>query len=79
MVKLIPELKPDWLVLRSAELFAAKQFNLLGDEYQVRERFDAEPILSEQYADLPGLGYLFVDSNFTILERKKSRSPEGQP
>jgi hypothetical protein len=79
MVQLIPELKPDWLVLRSAELLAAKQFNVLGDEYQVRERFDAESILTEQYADLPGLGYLFVDSNFTILERKKSQSPEGQP
>lgn len=70
MVLLIPELKPDWLVLRNHELQAAERANVLRD-YQFRKQFDVEPLLNEQYPNLPGIGYLRFDSCFNILERRR--------
>jgi len=78
MVLLIPDLKPDWLALRTSEVRVARRLNLL-DGYRVRATFDVTDELTDQHPDLPGLGYLMVDSGFTILQRDPKTGPMGGP
>jgi len=78
MVMLIPELKPDWLALRLLEFHTARSRNVL-DGYQVRKTFDATEELSENYPDLPGLGYLFNDAKFVILQRDRDAGGSPDP
>jgi hypothetical protein len=68
MALMIPDLKPDWLVLRDAELQAAQRLNAI-DGYTLRRRFDVGPVIEERCPEMVGVGYLWVDARFNILQR----------
>src|SRR5262245_56316320 len=70
MLLLIPELRPDWLVLRRREFQEAERLGVLGD-YQFRKQFDVAGLLDERHPNLPGIGYLRYDSCFNIFERRR--------
>jgi hypothetical protein len=69
---IIPELWPDWLVLRSLEagrIYTATP-RLLTEAYLAVKVFDAsERVASYQW--LPGRGYLGFDENFIVFKRNK--------
>jgi hypothetical protein len=74
---LIPELQPDWLVLRPPEIDSISWVapNLLKEEYSAVKLFD----VSEQVAAyhwLPGRGYLAGDARFVVFKRNRSRTPD---
>ena len=68
--KVIPEVKPDWLVLRPPEAAFLQSITprLLSEEYSEAKVFDASPRLAS-YAWLPGRGYLQYDEKFTVFRR----------
>jgi hypothetical protein len=68
MLSLIPDLKPDWVVLRPHELATAEGLKVLTD-YRERHRIDVGPIIDQQCPNLPGVGYLRVDSCFIVFQR----------
>jgi hypothetical protein len=69
---LIPELGPDWLVLRSAEAGRIQNATprLLTEEYSAAKVFDASERLAS-YHWLPGRGYLGYDDNFIVFKRNQ--------
>ena len=76
--KLIPELRPDWLVLRAwqADRVRAAAPRLLTEDYSAAKVFDAsERIASCRW--LPGRGYLRFDEKFIVFKRNQSGSTEA--
>jgi hypothetical protein len=71
--QLIPELKPDWLVLRPGEANSIHQKNqhLLTQTYSLVKTFDVSQQL-ESYHWIPGRDYLLGDQTFMIFKRNKS-------
>lgn len=65
--KLVPYLKPDYLVLRPVD-----QINTsLKEQYVQVKRFDVSSLV-DSYPFLPGRGYLQFDQTFTVYKRKIS-------
>ncbi|MBS0661934.1 MAG: hypothetical protein JSR48_01615, partial [Verrucomicrobia bacterium] len=68
--ELIPDLKPDWLVLRPYEVAVVQQHNpaIFGHDYTLAKVFDVRP----QVAAIPfiiGRGYLTNDACFEVYHR----------
>ena len=74
--KLIPELRPDWLVLRAneAEQVRALAPRLLTDAYSPVKVFDVSSRLAS-YRWLPGRAYLRYDEKYLVFKRNKTRLP----
>ena len=72
-VQLIPELEPDWLVLRPGEANSIHKKNqrLLTQTYSLVKTFDVSQQL-ESYRWIPGRDYLLGDQTFMIFKRNKS-------
>jgi hypothetical protein len=68
MMLLIPELKPDWVVLRPHEVVIAMNQKAM-DGYREIHRIDVGPRIDERCPNLPGVGYLRIDSCFVIFRR----------
>ncbi len=75
--QLIPELQPDWLVLRPGEATSIHQKNqrLLTQSYSLVKTFDVSEQL-ESYRWIPGRNYLLGDQTFMIFKRNENR-PES--
>jgi len=70
--RLIPELQPDWLVLRpveAREVYRTKP-SLLTETYIPVKIFDASARIAA-YHWLPGRGYLRCDEKFLVFRRNK--------
>lgn len=67
---LVRHFKPEWLVLRPAEVFkvSSRHYPEFQDEYYVAGVFSQEKALDEMSA-LPGLAYLRYDQTFYVLHR----------
>jgi hypothetical protein len=76
MMPAIPELKPDWLVLRAYEQPAAFAVPYVRANYRPVASFDATPRL-QKYDWFPGRPYADHDAKFTIFKRI-SESPPAQ-
>jgi hypothetical protein len=72
--KLIPELRPDWLVIRSEEAgqIQAVTPRLLTEAYSAVKIFDVSERLAS-YHWLPGRGYLGYDETYIVFKRNQSR------
>ena len=68
MVALIPDLKPDWLVLRPHEIATAERLKAI-DGYREVHRVDVGQVIDGRCANLPGVGYLRVDCCFVVFKR----------
>jgi hypothetical protein len=68
-VTIIPQLMPDWIVLRPPELSRAASLPQLLDRYKIVKVFDARTKLRE-YPYIPGRGYLEFDAVLIVLHRK---------
>lgn len=70
MFTLIPDLKPDWVVLRPWEERTMIQLNpYFREHYEPVKRFDVSQRCA-RHAHLPGSGYLMYDSVFTVFKQK---------
>jgi hypothetical protein len=74
-VQLIPELAPDWLVLRPGKANSIHQKNqrLLTQTYSLIKTFDVSQQL-EAYRWIPGRDYLLGDQTFMIFKRSKNHN-----
>ena len=74
-VELVPELKPDWLVLRPFEVAQIEELapRLLLDTYSLIQVFDVSERISA-YRWLPGRGWLNFDEKFLLYQRKTPRT-----
>ena len=73
----IPELKPDWVVLRRDEyelLRNSPLFEQFKKEYVLRREFDISDKLAE-YASLPAKRYHLYDAYFAVFHRAETASP----
>lgn len=70
--ELIPELRPDWLVLREKEVGQIQQERpaLLMQLYSAVKVFDVSDRVAT-YHWLPGRGYLAWDETFIVFRRNK--------
>jgi hypothetical protein len=68
-VTIIPQLMPDWIVLRPPELSRAAELPQLRHRYKIVKVFDARAKLRE-YPYIPGCGYLLFDAVLIVLHRK---------
>jgi hypothetical protein len=78
--KVIPEVHPDWLVLRLAEAdrVRAAAPGLLTETYSAVKVFDAsERIASYQW--LPGRAYLRYDEKFIVFKRNQAGGTNESP
>ncbi len=73
--RLIPELKPDWLVLRKIEAAQIQQAapRVLTEDYAPVKTFDASQRVAA-YSWLPGRGYLNFDETFIIYKRNQENN-----
>ena len=78
--KLIPELRPDWLVLRSVEADQVRKAapRLLTEEYSAVRVFDVSERLAS-YQWLPGRSYLRFDEKFIVFKRNRVGDKEQGP
>ncbi len=74
--KLIPELRPDWLVLRAneADQIQIQAPGLLTDSYSPAKTFDASSRLAS-CRWLPGRAYLRYDEKYIVFKRNKPGAP----
>jgi hypothetical protein len=71
---LIPEVNPDWVVLRPYELqqlHASDVWPAFEARYEIVQTFTAKTAL-EKYAFLPGKSYMKADLAFGIFQRKRA-------
>ena len=68
--KVIPEVHPDWLVLRPAEADRVRSAapGLLTETYSAVKTFDASERIAS-YKWLPGRAYLRYDEKFIVFKR----------
>ena len=80
LAKVIPELQPDWLVLRPAEADPIRKEapGLLKEDFSEVKVFDASDRVAS-YHWLPGRGYLLFDQKFIVFRRNKGSSPKTHP
>jgi len=80
LAKVIPELQPDWLVLRPAEADPIRQAapGLLTRDFSEVKVFDASDRVAS-YRWLPGRGYLLFDQKFIVFKRNKGTSAKPTP
>jgi hypothetical protein len=73
--QLIPELQPDWLVLRPGEANSIHEKNqrLLTQTYSLVKTFDVSEQL-DSYRWIPGRQYLLGDQTFMIFERNRNHN-----
>jgi hypothetical protein len=72
LTDLIPDLAPDWLVLRKKHEFpAAMRAPWTAAHYEAVREFDASDELRLRHAHVFGLGYLENDATFVVLRRKR--------
>jgi hypothetical protein len=72
----IPELKPDWVVLRRDEyelLRNSPLFEQFKKDYELRHEFDVSDKLAE-YASLPAKRYHLYDAYFAVFHRSETAS-----
>ena len=67
-VTILPELKPEWLVLRPGEVDAMAKSAEFRDHYAPVTTFDARPRLA-RYRRIPGRSYVENDAVFTVYRR----------
>ena len=74
--KLIPALRPDWLVLRAneADQIRTQAPRLLTDAYSAVKVFDVSSRLAA-YRWLPGRAYLRYDEKYVVFKRNKGPLP----
>jgi hypothetical protein len=73
----IPELKPDWVVLRRSEyelLRNSPLFEQFKKDYVLRHEFEISDKLAE-YASLTAKGYHLYDAYFAVFHRNEPASP----
>jgi hypothetical protein len=86
---MIPELKPDWVVLRPVEYASlGARREEFDKNYVAEQMFDATERL-DQYTFVPGRPYVYMDAAFVIFRRRDlrptyfperiQREPTGQP
>ena len=78
LAKLIPELRPDWLVLRAneADQIRTQAPRLLADVYSPVKVFDVSRQLAA-YRWLPGRAYLRYDEKYIVFKRNRpSTNPQ---
>ncbi|MBN1864042.1 MAG: hypothetical protein JW808_03995 [Victivallales bacterium] len=68
MGSVIPELAPEWLVLRPAEVQALHKEPFFGD-YELAMEFNSQPEL-QRIGYIPGKNYLLYDSFFYVFRRQ---------
>lgn len=71
-IGMIPELKPDWVVLRPHEYQAILQSPIgesFKEDYLLKHEFNTQPRL-EEYSVLPGKAYITFDSAFGVFQRR---------
>jgi hypothetical protein len=73
----IPELMPEWLVLRLDEMNRAFGIPQVHDNYVLVKTYDARPNL-DSYGYFPGRGYVYDDAVFEVL-RRKDVVPASEP
>jgi len=66
----IPELKPEWLVLRPAEVQEICQMPFFKRDYIIVKEFDSQGALKKMNY-IPGRNYLMYDSYFYVMKRKE--------
>ena len=73
--KLIPELHPDWLVLRLDETDSLRKADpsLLTQRYSMAKTFDVSERI-KSYRWLPGRGYLAFDQTFVVFRLNKNNA-----
>ncbi len=73
--KIIAELRPDWLVLRSKEVDQIQQTDslLLTQQYSIAQSFDVSEHI-KSYRWLPGREYLEVDQTFIVFKLNKNNT-----
>ena len=73
LARIIPELHPDWLVLRPAEADQVRAAvpGLLTDTYSAVKVFDASDRIAS-YRWLPGRAYLRYDEKWIVFKRNAS-------
>ncbi len=76
--RLIPELKPDWLVLRAIESGQIQNVSprLLTEDYSAVKVFDVSQRIAS-YSWLPGRGYLNCDETYIVFKRNKPQEKTG--
>jgi len=77
MAKMIPALRPDWLVLRPCEVaeISAEGPGILGQQYVPVKVFDASERL-KAYSWIPGRRYPMFDQTYTVFRRVQ---PKAEP
>jgi hypothetical protein len=65
---ILPELKPEWLVLRPGEVEAMSKTDYFRDHYAPAMTFDARPRL-QKYGRIPGRSYVDNDAVFTVYRK----------
>ena len=74
---IVPELRPEWMVLRPGEADKMAQIEDFVRNYSLEATFDARPRLAE-YRYIPGRGYLLNDAVFRVYRRSDAaRTPAG--
>ena len=68
----IPELKPDWLVLRPFEVRELLEMPFFKRDYELAKEFNIGPEL-EKMKYIPGRKYLVYDSYFLVIKRKSEK------
>ncbi len=72
MFTMIPELTPDWVVLRQSEFLEMSRSGMASffkDNYILAKEFDVKDRI-EHYSFLPGKPYLLYDAQFYVFRRK---------
>lgn len=67
---IIPELNPEWLVLRPAEVQEIYKMPFFARDYVLVKEFDVQPELKKMDY-IPGRNYLIYDSYFYVIKRKE--------
>ena len=76
-VSILPELKPEWVVLRPGEVEAMSKSEYFRDHYAPAANFDARPRLKE-YGRIPGRSYLENDAVFTVYRETTPQARRGR-
>ena len=69
---IIPVLKPEWLVLRPAEVQEIYKMPFFKRDYELVKEFNSQNEL-KKFKYIPGKNYLIYDSYFYVIKRKAKR------
>lgn len=71
MLDLVPDLNPDWIVVRGKEVNGASYPEYFKAHYRFKTTFDATARLN-QVSPFPGRGYADLDSVFSVYHRESN-------